>query len=201
MRRMKVVVLIIVFLASLASVKVVFAIYYAGNSISSVYGGKATIGTPPTKPYMPSNGQLQSWVSLPSPNWIQTGWLLLPTWTSPQAYVKSLVNGNYSRSWYGNKNWGSYELYQISYDGASTWFAYIGGSSKGGVGPLYAPNVVQAYTEVQGTPTSVVSTLFANVYYRNSSGVWNLFNQANWVENTPYHVDKISNYYYRTYGP
>lgn len=63
MRRLRIAVSMIVILASLASVQVVFAaLYYAGNHITSVYGGKATIGTPPSKPYMPSDGQLQSWV-------------------------------------------------------------------------------------------------------------------------------------------
>jgi len=84
MRRLRIAVYMIVMLASLTSVQAVSAIYYAGNYITSVYGGKATIGTPPSRPYMPLDGQLQSWVSLPSPNWIQTGWLLMPTWTSPQ---------------------------------------------------------------------------------------------------------------------
>ncbi|GIK58657.1 MAG: hypothetical protein BroJett015_43200 [Chloroflexota bacterium] len=64
---------------------------------------------------------------------------------------------------------------------------------KGSWGPFATTSEVQALSEVQTSSSNQLSTTFSNVQYRNSTFQWNLFNQGNWVENSPYKVNKYQN--------
>ncbi len=177
------------------------ATWYAGNLRSSAYGVKALIYTPASAVYSPDFQD--HWVSTPSnPSFVQTGWNYGPGVSTPRRYVEHLVGGVYGRDWYGTQAWATGVNYRADCGGncsVSTWYAYINDNNKGGWGPILAPQEAQALSEVHENSNIVINTRFSSVYYRNAGGSWIQFNQANWVENAPYKVQKDFLYNYRTY--
>jgi hypothetical protein len=81
------------------------ASWYVGNRHSRARGLKATISTPSSAPYLASSGK-SSWVSLPSPTWIQAGWRFYKGWSKPQRYVEYLdLNNVYDDPEFGDHEW------------------------------------------------------------------------------------------------
>ena len=176
--------------------------WYTGNRQTTSTGVKATISTPTGQPAMTAGVQA-SWVSLPCCNWVQTGWAFYKGWSTAQKYVEHNVNGVYGIEWYGTQSWGSTINYQVSRNSGSSnyWGAYINGFYEGSWGPFSSSSEVQALSEVQDSSSNQLSTTFTNVYYRNLSNQWLLFNQANWQVDAPYKVNKYQYYYYLNWGP
>ena len=182
-------------------VQTVSADWYAGNRRSSTYGGKANISAPAQAPSIASGGE-SNWVSLPGPYWLQTGWRYYKGWTTARRYVEYyLPNGVYSLTDHGTQVWGSTVNYQIEHTSGTIWCAIIAGSTYNCSSVVSAPREIQAFSEVHTSSSNVLNTRFAAVYYKNSSGSWLLFNQANWREDSPYRVQKDQYYYYLNYGP
>lgn len=187
--------LTVVFLLVVA-VQPASAAWYAGNERSSVYGVQGTIYAPSPLPTIVGGSQSGefSWLGATgagASSWIQTGWSFYPFngQSVPTPYVESLVNGVYNRSFYGTQCSGCSSDYKVDYAGSSTWYAYIAGNNKGGVGPLLPGITGQALLEVTGSTSNGANTQFKNMSYKNSSGAWKSFDQASWRENAPYHVD------------
>lgn len=179
----------------------VSASWYAGNRRTSTYGGKANIWAPSQAPYIASGGE-SNWVSLPLDYWLQTGWIYLKGWSSAKRYVEyNLPNGTYNLVYHGTHAWGSIIEYKVEHIGGSTWCAYIAGSNKNCSQVVSAPREIQAFSEVQNSSNNVLNTRFSAAYYKTSAGIWQLFDQANWREDSPYRVQKDQYYYYRNYGP
>jgi hypothetical protein len=190
------------FLLALMTVQNVSASWYAGNRRTSTYGGKANIWAPSSAPYIASGGE-SNWVSLPAtPYWLQTGWNYYKGWSSAKRYVEYyLPNGTYNLVYHGTHAWGGIIEYKVEHIGGSTWCAYIAGSNKNCSQVASAPREIQAFSEVHDSNSNVLNTRFSAAYYKTSAGIWQLFNQANWREDAPYHVQKDQLYYYRNYGP
>lgn len=201
MLRSRIVAASLALVVMLTSVPLASANWYAGNRQSSQYGAKAIIYAPGSAPYTPT--WQDHWVSTAAtPSFVQAGWNYGPSIGYARPYVEHLVGGTYGREWYGSQTWGSGVWYQVDQCYPSTWCGYVAGSNKGGWGPVYAPVEVQALSEVHDYSTTVIDTWFSTVSYKDSSGYWRYFDQANWVEDYPYKVNKSQYYYYHTYrGP
>ena len=189
-------------LLALVIVQNASASWYAGNRRTNTYGGKANIWTPSQAPFISSGGE-SNWVSLPnSPYWLQTGWHYYKGWTAAKPYVEyNLPNGTYNLIDYGTQAWGGVVEYKVEFIGGTTWCAYIAGSNKNCSQVVSAPRDIQAYSEVHTSNSNAISTRFSAAYYKTSAGAWQLFDQANWREDAPYHVQKDQYYYYLNYGP
>jgi len=175
--------------------------WYAGNRRSSAYGVKAYISAPSSAPYLEESGE-SSWVSLPSPYWVQVGWRYYRGWSAPQRYLEFRdVDGNYDIFHYGEHAWGDVVEYAVIWQGGITWCGWIDGINKGCYKAVNAPSYVLAHSEVHESPQNELHTCFAGVSYRNSAGTWYLFDQASWVEDWPYRVQKDHTYDYLNYGP
>lgn len=186
---------------ALIFVQNVSASWYTGNRRTSTYGGKANISTPSQAPYLASSGE-SNWVSLPAPYWLQAGWRYYKGWTAAKRYVEyNLPNGTYNLVYYGTQAWGSVVEYKVDHIGGTTWCVYIAGSNKNCSQVVSASREIQAYSEVHVNSSNVLNTRFSAVYYKTSAGAWQLFNQANWREDSPYRVQKDQYYYYLNYGP
>jgi hypothetical protein len=185
-------------------VQSVNANWYAGNRrISSAYGFRANIATSVSAPYI-ANGLVASWVSTPSGNWIQSGWVYNQGWSSAQSYIEHYANGFYYFEYKGTHSWNSSKNYGVdNLLGSTNWCASINYVT-------YAPCVdlgysststLQALSEVQGSSSNVLDAKFSSLQYRDSSGNWHLNSQTWWKEDSPYKVNKTSASLYTTYGP
>jgi len=179
----------------------VSASWYAGNRRSSAYGAKANIWTPPSEPYLEAEG-ISSWVSLPTPKWIQAGWRFykgIPG-GKPLQYVeymdKDLI---FRRFEYENADWGDIDNYLFKSMYGERWCAYINNVQKECRDIRYPPVEVQAMSEVHVSPFNELNARFTAVYYHTSFDLWYVFDQEKWLEDFPYKVRKDYTYAYSTY--
>lgn len=196
------VILVMAVVISIITVQIVQADWYAGNGRTSAYGAKADIYTPSSAPYLEESGE-SSWVSTPSPYYIQTGWRYYKGWPAARPYVEHRLPDDYDLNEYGTQSWGTSKEYKVSYeDDEDWWIAYIDGEALEMWGPIDAPTTVFGYSEVHQSSSNELDTDFHGVRWKNSQGQWNLFDQSNmWREDDPYAVEKTQYWYYRCYGP
>lgn len=180
--------------------QVVYASWYAGNIRTNGYGVKASIYAPLSAPYLETSGE-SNWVSLPAPNWVQTGWRYYLGWTAAKPYVEYNYGGTYGITHYGTQGWGTAKEYQVRHVSGTTWCAFISGVQKGCFMPTTAPKTMLAESEVHVSSNNELQTTFVAVQYRNSSGTWVNFDQNNAFANSPYQINRITNYNFVNYGP
>ncbi len=178
---------------------------------------KANISAPPQVPHIETgdfrNG-ISSWVSLPAPAappyyWIQAGWLYQPSFdpTGAKKYVEWCVAnpdpGDFcaNKSYYGYQNWGDTTEYRVVWAGGTIWCGWVDGVQRDCKDIVSAPIYVEALSEVHISPLNELDSTFSNVYYMDSNYNLILFDQALWIEDAPYVVDKITEYEYRNHGP
>lgn len=181
--------------------------WYAGNNQTSVYGVKADIYTPSSAPYVGNYYGEASYVSTISYSgrWVQTGWILWANNSSAEPYVEIGTGILSDIYYYGTQAWGSYKNYKVQYEAYDdSWNAYIDGSFKAGYSGSAIPDApnaqLTACAEIRGSNTTELNTDFNSVSWRNSSGVWNLFDQNNLWAESPYHWQGQV-YHYLVYGP
>jgi hypothetical protein len=191
--------------------------WYTGNKKSNVYGVKAVISAPAQAPYLvdytTQTGQksgLSSWVSIPSPFWVQTGWRYYYGYTSPPVrYIEWKIpstppggNDIHDFSFHGNQDWGTSSEYYLIWGGGTTWCAKIDNNFLEcfDTQQQYAPIEVQAFSEVHASLLNELDATFSQVSFFDSNG-WQLFDQVLWRADPPYQVDQIQLYEYHNYGP
>lgn len=176
--------------------------WYTGNDQSNAYGIKAVISAPSSL-YIDESGE-SSWVSIPSPYWVQTGWRYYKGlfWFAPKRYIEHVhpITG-YEINHYGYQDWGTAEQYQVYWDGGTTWCGAILTEPPECYNLRSAPSWVFARSEIHVSSQNELNTNFSNVYYLDSTFNWLLFNQGNWVEDAPYSVDKVQYYEFHNYRP
>lgn len=102
--------------------------------MSSAYGIKVMIYTPPLPPFMYATTQ-SNWVSTSGPYWMQVGWIYSPGWNNPRSYYEHCAYPctnpeDYYMDIRDELGWGSQAAYEVrrSTIGISrleTWCAYI----------------------------------------------------------------------------
>jgi hypothetical protein len=200
MRQMRSVAVAVFLAITLVMADSASANWYAGNIRYSSYGVKAQIWTPASAPYLANSGE-SNWVSLPSPYWIQTGWRYYKGWSAARRYIEYNNALGYALNEYGTQAWSSVVDYKVNHIGGTTWCAYINDGNQYCVSGLAStPAPVLALSESHDSG-NVLNTRFQGVYYRTSGGAWQVFDQSNWVEDSPYWVQKDNTYYFLTQGP
>jgi hypothetical protein len=186
--RLKSAILAALVFAFFVSIIKVSANWYAGAQLSNVYGVWAYIQAPVNPLHIYDLPGVQSgtsnWVSLPQPNWIQTGWNYYNFDNVPKQFVETCINGcngppaRYYHE-FGDHNWGATVSYMVEYQPGSgnIWCAYIGGIQKYCQAILIPPTTGQGLSEIQYNNLNEMDTYFNNVYYKNSSYVWQVFDQ------------------------
>ncbi len=210
MQRPKVIAFVLAVVLALAATPRAFADpWYAGNQRISVYGAGGTIFTPAGPPTLVNHDQSgeYSWIGTNAGGgWIQTGWAYIP-WNglSPATqYTEWLASGLYSGiTPHGTQCWGCAADYKVDYTGSNTWYAYINGVRQtSGVYPIPGGITAQALLEVHYSSSNQASTYFKNIAYKTSSGSWKSFDQANWIQDSPYRVNSTAyKYHWTSYGP
>lgn len=200
MKRLRAVTIVLAVIITVVTAQTALASWYTGNSRTSAYGIQAAIFTPSSAPYLKESGE-SSWVSLPSPYWVQTGWRYYKGWTAAKPYVEHNTKENYGLNHYGTQSWGSSKNYMVDHKSGNTWRAYINLDLKEEWEPTGAPKTVMGYSEVHRSSENELNTSFNLVFWRKSSGEWRQFDQARWREDDPYAVEKTHFYEYRNYGP
>jgi hypothetical protein len=192
--------LIMLLLSALPGSSVSALSIYGGNTRSSAKGVKSLIGAPSAAPTLGSSGQ-SNWVSTCNcGGWVQTGWRYYAGYAGATKYVEHNIAGTYGITEYGVQGWGTTVEYKVT-SSNTTWTAFIGGTSKGGWGPLNSGTLqVQALSESHASNTEL-KTWFTNSSYLDSTFTWQYFDQANWIEQAPYHVTKTSLSQYQVWGP
>lgn len=190
--------------------------WYTGNDRQGAYGVKAEISAP-CQPLnlesIPTSGE-SSWVSIPrvSERWMQAGWRYY--WFYPTGGVRPYVewktanppageNGYYIQEYRDDlQTWGTFETYSVFSTGGTWWCGQYS------TFPMYCsdigtlpPKSVFAHSEVHASPLNELNTIFKNVQYMDSTGNWNLFDEARWVMEAPYSVDQWFLFEFRNYGP
>lgn len=204
MKKLKYYLPLIIVVMTMVYVQSVSANWYAGNRrISSAYGFRANIATSVSAPYI-SSGLIASWVSTPSGNWIQSGWVIYQGQSSAQSYIETYVNGVHNISYKGTHSWNTSKNYSVdNLLGSTNWCAsinYVTYTPCVNLG-FSSTSTLQALSEIQGSSANVLDAKFSSVQYRDSAGNWHLNNQSWWLENSPYKVNKTSASLYTTYGP
>ncbi len=152
------------------------ALWYSGVFYPNVNGIWAHITTPSTaQPIYDLPIGLQSgesnWVSLPQPNWMQTGWNYYydPSGTlkGPNQFIETCINGCYgppARYYqeFSSQNWGTEVSYLIDYTPGSgdQWCAYIDGIQKKCQAIVAPPVTGQVYSEVHINSMNELDTHF-----------------------------------------
>lgn len=176
--------------------------WYTGNDRDNAYGVKALISVPNSLNIVESGES--SWVSIPSPYWVQAGWRYYEglLWFSPKRYIEHNhpITG-YEIHHYGYQDWGSTEEYRVYWDSGTTWCGAILTDPPECYSVRVAPSWVYANSEVHVSSQNELNTNFSYVYYLDSNFHWVLFDQANWVEDAPYAVNKIQYYEFHNHGP
>ena len=166
------------------------------------HGVKANIWTPSIPLYIAESGE-SNWVSLPKPYWIQAGWRYYRGWEYPRPYVEWCPPpcglGDRDIEEFGNQTWGSVVEYKVDHYASTTWCASINGILRECQIITAAPNEMQVYSEVHDNSSNELDTRFSAVYYKNVDGLWFLFDQEIWEDDSPYFVQKDEPYYFRTY--
>ena len=179
---------------------------YAGNQQSGGYGVLSTISTPSTAPYLGYADGEHNWVGTAATSsgyWTQTGWFYNSYVSNATRYTEYNIPGGFCQSWWGTQNWNSSVTYKDTYE-SGFWTMYINGSYAVGV---YSPSLptpptyLYALGEVHNSTTTVLNTLFYYIQWKNSSNSWNLFNQASWQHDSPYHVHSSSYHTFYASGP
>ncbi len=188
MRKLKLstIILLLILCATLISGRAM-AIWYAGTWHVASYGIWAGISTPATAPYMENvPGSWQSnWVSIPPPNWIQSGWSFGATYAIPKSYVEVCINdcnGPPPRFYqeYSDHPLGSTIDYKVEHSRGTVdrWCAYINNVQKVCTTVTQPPQHVEAFSEIQASSKNSLDTTFSNVWYADSSYVWHAFIQS-----------------------
>jgi hypothetical protein len=182
--------------------------WYTGNSHHSAYGVKANIWAPTQEPYFEDVYQSgeSNYVTLVKRNgyWVQTGWRFYEGWLSPKSYIESTnPDDGYYVDDISNHPWGTIKEYKIVWtSGTTTWCAWVDNVDEQCFDIQEAPPFqVHAHSEVHVSSQNGLDTRFSAVYYKDSSGVWLLFDQANWREDSPYSVQKDEYYFFLNTGP
>jgi hypothetical protein len=193
--RLPIIVLVLILCAVLVS-KHAMANLYAGTDHSASYGAWAHISAPATAPYMEvvPNSWQYNWVSIPAPNWIQSGWSLGATYAVPKSYVEICINdcnGPPPRFFqeYADHPYGSTIEYMVEYipGTGNRWCAYIGGVQKQCNTVTNPPQFAQASSEIIASSKNGLDTTFSEVRYKDSSYIWHDFEQSDGLEwNCPY---------------
>ena len=179
--------------------------WFVGNDRTNAYGVKANITVPTTTPTLYS-GLIAAWVATANynNNWVETGWAIVYGY-APWSFVEIQQQGGQRHDvyWRSQLSYGNDSIYQVSYS-STYWNCYINGVLEAyfsGGGLPNPPTRVRAWAEVQGSSSNQLSTIVYNVYWKNSSGTWYLFNQSQWHQDNPYKLVKYQYYYYYCYGP
>jgi hypothetical protein len=180
--------------------------YYSGNYQGSVYGVKANIYTPSSKPYLAYQDGEGSWVSTAyTPYFVQTGWLCRLADTYATSYVEYQLSGGYDIEYGTTQSWGTYRNYKLNYDLSDTyvWNIYFDGfylmSVEDDALPT-PPTTLYAFSEVKGSPATELYTDFAGVQYMDSYGSWSNFTHTPLYYDYP-DVATGNAATYTTYGP
>jgi hypothetical protein len=180
----------------------VSADWNVGNKRFSGFGVKANIWTPDTPLYIADSGE-SNWVSLPLPYWIQAGWRYYKDYEHPRRYVEYCVPpcgiGDRELNEYDPQYWGSIVEYKVDHYASTTWCASINGILKECQILTAAPAEMQVFSEIHVDSRNELDTRFSAVYYKTADGLWFLFDQENWTDESPYYVQKDEPYYFRTY--
>jgi hypothetical protein len=176
---------------------------HAGYFQTSSYGAKATISAPSSAPYLDQGWGESSWVSLPLPNWVQTGWGYPVRGDYSAAYSYWEINaGVYDQQKCGVHYWGTSKIYQVSWS-SPYWYAWVDGNWVIGVSGGGLPNPpceLQAMTEMNGTP--VVNSYHTNVQSMRNDGSWYSFCQWwNIAYDNPPYIDLLSPSNFHTWNP
>ena len=100
------------------------------------------------------------------------------------------------------QNWGQTANYQVNWLSGTTWCALIDGDEKACIDlSVSVPAYVVAQSEVHDSSQNELNTDFSEVFYLDSNNQWIYFSQTNWVEQSPYMVNKIQYYLYNNYLP
>lgn len=199
MKRRLVTILILALVIALAVAASALASSYAGNLRTSAYGARADISTPASAPYVSFSGE-SNWVTGPaSTYWVQAGWRYYNGYSYARSYYEYNTASGYYLQEVSNQGWGTTRTYEVSYAGSNLWTVKIGGVTQGSWGYMGAPAEVQALSESH-YPTVVLNTQFNNVKYRSST-TWYNFNQANYIQDSPYWLSITYPYRYKSQGP
>jgi len=183
--------------------------WQTGNQRGNAYGVRANISAPAQAPYLEDlylSGE-SNWVSITGPYWVQTGWRYYHHYDGQAwSYIeyKDPFNGKQSNN-ESIHTWGETLEYRVEWLSGTTWCAFIDNveiicydvMDVTGNPPL----TVIAHSEIHFYPQNVLDTNFSQVYYRDSNDTWVLFDQAAWLENVPYQIDKYQYYEYHNFGP
>ncbi|MFZ2095874.1 MAG: hypothetical protein WAV05_04475, partial [Anaerolineales bacterium] len=153
-----------------------------------------------------------NWISLPTPNWIQTGWNYYydpnGNLRGPYQFVETCVNGCYgppARYYqeFNYQNWGTEVEYLIEYTPGSgnQWCAYINGYQKKCQAIVTPPIMGEAFSEIHVNSMNDLDTYFNNDYYKGADFIWRLLdqNEIPGTPNFPYNLQIFQPYNFRTY--
>lgn len=180
--------------------------WYAGNRRTAGYGVRADIRTPASQPIMYS-GSISSWVSTEdyAGKWAQTGWYFHVDDYAPMDYIEYFDSSGVHHiddiALHSFNFWRPFEVRNAT---STRWDLYIVGTKRGSSYVSQAPpNEVQVLSEVQGSSSNQLRRpSFRTVQFADSYLTYWNFDQANWVENSPYYVvSKTYRYQYETDGP
>jgi hypothetical protein len=173
--------------------------WYSGNMYGVAYGGRVIIKTPDYPIIIEESGE-SSWISLPAPIWIQTGWRYYLGYDEPMSYVEiKYPDGTRSLSEKDPQLWGEMVEYKIVSIGTKTWCAYINGVGITCAELFEPPSWIQALSEVHDNPLNQLNTQFNDASYKSINGDYLLFDQEHWWEDPPYMVEKHYPYSYITH--
>lgn len=206
MKWIKLSLLIVVLISALIFVNHVSADWKVGNKRLNSYGVKANISTPDLPIYLSESGE-SNWVSLPKPYWMQAGWRYYTIFEYPRPYVEFCPPpcgiGDRVLDEYGEQTWGSVVEYKVDHYASTTWCASIDGVLKECQIITAVPAEMQVFSEIHVSSRNELDTRFSAVYYKTIDGLWFLFDQDIWKDDSPYYTQKDAPYYFRTYrsGP
>jgi len=198
MKILRAIIQFIIIMISIIYADNVFADWHVGNKRLSAYGVKANIWVPDSPIYLESSGE-SSWVSLPLPYWIQAGWRYYTSYPSPKSYIEWCTSEEYDNYNIDTLAWGNISEYKIDHYASTTWCASINGVLLECKIVRSAPSDVIANSEIHENWNNDLYTQFSAVYYKSTNGLWYLFDQYQWMEESPYYVEKYLPYYFRNY--
>lgn len=171
----------------------VSALWYSGVQYPNAYGIWSHITTPAVPlilydiPAGAYSGVI-NWVSLPAPNWIQTGWRYYydsnNNLRGPYQFIETCINncgGPPARYYveFNFQNWNTEVWYEVDYTPGTgnQWCAYIDGYQKKCQTIVTPPVTAQVESEVQINSQNMLETYFNNDYYKGPDYVWRRLDQ------------------------
>lgn len=215
--RFKLALFIAIFVAFFLVYINVSALWHSGMFYPDVYGVWAHITTPPTALPIynfPAGSQsgVYSWVSLPIPNWIQTGWHYYYTsegvLKGPLQFIETCINGCFGPPLryieeFNLQDWGTEVWYLIEFTPGTDdqWCAYINGVQKRCQAIVAPPVTGEVFSEIQINSRNELNTYFNDVYYKGSNFVWEPFDQGGIAPQSefPYGIEVFQPSNFRTF--